>query len=98
MVINPDIGPPLHLKKLLEVLDRHSVAFIVIGGIAGVVYGSGYPTYDFDLLYDREEANLEGRAEALIELKVPLRGAPADLPFQVEAQTLAAGANFTFET
>ena len=98
MTLNPDIGPPLQLQKLLKVLSRHSVDFIVIGGIAGIVYGSAYPTYDFDLLYAREEANLERMAAALIELKVTLRGAPPDLPFQVEARTLAAGANFTFET
>jgi len=27
-----------------------------------------------------------------------LRGAPADLPFQVDARTLAAGCNFTFSS
>jgi predicted nucleotidyltransferase len=98
MAIDPDIGPSLGLRQLLEVLDRHSVDFIVIGGIAGVVYGSAYPTYDFDILYARNEKNLERMAAALKDLKVTLRNAPADLPFQVDGRTLAAGSNFTFET
>ncbi|MDQ3725002.1 MAG: hypothetical protein M3335_03770 [Actinomycetota bacterium] len=37
-------------------------------------------------------------AAALAELRVTLRGAPEDLPFQLDAQTLANGANFTFDT
>src|ERR1700748_3419108 len=87
-----------HLQQLLEVLDRHAVDFIVIGGIAGVVYGSAYPTYDFDVLYARDEQNLKRMAVALMELEVSLRGASPDLPFQPDARTLAAGNNFTFET
>ncbi len=94
----PNVAPSLQLQQLLEVLDRHAADFIVIGGIAGVVYGSAYPTYDFDVLYARDEQNLERMAAALMELEVSLRGAPPDLPFQPDARTLAAGNNFTFET
>ncbi len=95
---DPVIASSLQLRKLLEVLDRHAVDFIVIGGIAGVVHGSAYPTYDFDVLYARDEQNLERMAAALLELGVTLRGAPPDLPFQPDARTLAAESNFTFET
>jgi hypothetical protein len=95
---NPETAPSLQLRQLLEVLDRHAVDFIVIGGIAGVVHGSAYPTYDFDVLYARHEQNLERMAAALLELGVSLRGAPSDLPFHPDARTLAAGNNFTFET
>jgi predicted nucleotidyltransferase len=37
-------------------------------------------------------------ADALIEIHPTLRGAPADLPFRIDAESLALGANFTFET
>jgi len=37
-------------------------------------------------------------AAALRELGVTLRGAPPELPFQIDARTLANGANFTFES
>lgn len=98
MVTNPDLGPSLRLRELLEVLDRHAVDFIVIGGIAGIIHGSAYPTYDFDVLYARDEKNLERMAAALRDLHVTLRNAPPDLPFQIDARTLAAGCNFTFES
>jgi hypothetical protein len=91
-----DLGSSLQLRPLLELLDRHAVDFIVIGGIAGIVHGSAHPTFDFDVVYARDEQNLERMAAALAELGVTLRGAPADLPFQIDARTLAAGCNFTF--
>jgi predicted nucleotidyltransferase len=93
-----DLGIPLQAGKLLRALERNGVDFVVIGGLAGLVHGSAYPTYDLDVLYSREVANLDRLASALDEIGVRLRGAPPDLPFQVDARTLANGANFTFET
>jgi len=95
---NAELSPSLQLRPLLELLDRHSVDFIVIGGIAGIVHGSAYPTFDFDVVYARDEQNLKRMAAALTELGVTLRGAPPDLPFQPDARALAAGCNFTFES
>jgi hypothetical protein len=97
-VIDPDLGPSLKLRQLIEALDRHGVDFIVIGGIAGIIHGSAHPTYDFDVLYARDDKNLERMATMLSELHVTLANAPKDLPFQVDARTLAAGSNFTFES
>jgi hypothetical protein len=95
-------GEPTELSfkadKLLRVLDHNGVDFVVVGGIAGLVHGSAYPTYDLDVAYSRDRGNLERLAAALRELGVTLRGAPADLPFQFDAETLAKGANFTFDT
>jgi hypothetical protein len=91
-----ELSPSLRLQPLLELLDRHAVDFIVVGGIAGIVHGSAHPTFDFDVVYARDPQNLERMAAALIELGVTLRGAPPDLPFQPDARTLAAGCNFTF--
>jgi hypothetical protein len=97
-VIDPDLGAALKLRTLLETFDRHAVDFIVIGGVAGLIHGSALPTYDFDVLYARDDRNLERMAAALADLHVTLRGAPPDLPFQTDARTLAAGSNFTFES
>jgi hypothetical protein len=63
-----------------------------------VAHGSSYPTYDLDVAYARDRANLDRLVDALREIGVTLRGAPADLPFQLDAATLANGANFTFDT
>jgi hypothetical protein len=92
------LGAPLRLQHLLQVLDRHAVDVIVIGGIAGIVHGSAFTTFDFDALYARDEQNLERMAAALTDLRVTLRGAPPDLPFPLDARTLAAGCNFTFSS
>jgi hypothetical protein len=97
-VIDPDLGPSLKLRQLVEALDRHAVDFIVIGGIAGIIHGSAHPTYDFDVLYARDARNMERMAAVLQELDVTLVNATPDLPFQVDARTLAAGSNFTFES
>lgn len=83
---------------LLAALAEGDVDFVVIGGIAGGAHGSAYPTYDLDVAYGRDHENLERLARVLRSLGATLRGAPADLPFQLDAQTLAEGGNFTFDT
>jgi hypothetical protein len=86
------------LLALAELLDRHGVEFLVIGGQAAVLHGSPLPTFDVDLCYRRTAPNLERLAAALKEIRPTLRGAPPDLPFRLDARSLALGANFTFET
>jgi transcriptional regulator with XRE-family HTH domain len=90
--------PILEAGPLLDALDRNAVEFVVIGGVAGLAHGSAYPTYDLDIAYARNARNLERLAAALRGIGVTLRGAPDDLPFQVDATTLEAGMNFTFIT
>lgn len=96
--VGRDLGPPLRLAPLLQALDRHGVDFVIVGGVAGLAHGSSYPTYDLDVAYARDQANLERMAAALRELGVTLRNAPADLPFQLDPATLANGSNFNFES
>jgi hypothetical protein len=93
-----DSGKPLQPKPLLQALDRHGVDGVLVGGLAGLAHGSSYPTYDLDIAYSRDRSNLKRLVDALREIGVTLRGAPADLPFQLEVETLANGANFTFDT
>lgn len=96
--MNEELGRPLQLAPLLAALERHGVDFVIIGGVAGLVHGSAYPTYDLDVAYARNESNLRRLAAALGELEVSLRGAPPDLPFRADADALEAGANFTFDS
>jgi len=92
-------GPPdLEAHPLLKALVDHGVDFVLIGGMAGIARGSSHPTFDLDVAYGRDRANLERLAGALLELGVTLRGAPKDLPFTPDAPTLAGGANYTFDT
>jgi hypothetical protein len=82
----------------IEALADAGVDFVLIGGLAGIAHGSAYPTYDLDIMYSRDRDNLGRLAELLKDLGATLRGAPPDLPFLLDADTLEEGGNFTFET
>ena len=90
--------PEFQPRPLLQTLARHEVDFVLVGGLAGVARGSSYPTYDVDIAYARDPGNLERLAAALHELAATLRGAPPDVPFVLDAETLRQGAHFTFDT
>lgn len=82
----------------LRTLDHHGVAFVLIGGLAGRLAGSPSITNDTDVCYARDRPNLELLAAALVELHARLRGVEEDVPFLLDAKTLEAGQNFTFDT
>jgi hypothetical protein len=83
---------------LVAHLAHHEVRYVLIGGLAAVSLGSPVVTGDLDICYERSSDNFERLASALVELHATLRGAPADLPFRLDARTLAAGDAFTFST
>lgn len=95
----PDV-PELHLDDLIATLSRHRVRYIVIGGQAARAWGSPTVTRDFDAAYARDDDNLERLAAALRDLDARLRvpGVEEDLPFQLDAEALRRGFNFTFTT
>jgi hypothetical protein len=82
----------------LETLVNHRVRFVVIGGFGAQLRGSPSITGDTDVCYARDDGNLERMARALKELQASLRGAPKDVPFLLDAQTLERGDHFTFDT
>ena len=84
--------------SILRVLQSHDVEFIVRGGIAAAVLGSPSSTVDLDICYRRDPGNLERLAAALEEMGARLRGTDDDVPFLLEAKTLAAGDHFTLST
>jgi len=84
--------------RLLDVLCAGGVDFIIVGGFAGTLHGSGIPTRDLDVVYGRDGANI-GRIVAALAPHAPyLRGAPPGLPFQWDQRTVQAGLNFTLVT
>lgn len=86
------------LRVLLGTLVRYGVDFVVIGGMAGISHGSNYPSFDLDVIYAHDRANIARLVSALEEIGVQLRGAPEDVPFLLDARTIENGANFTFIT
>ena len=85
-------------RDLLETLVKADVRFVVIGGVALVLRGSTRLTVDLDISYARDSQNLERLVSALAPFHPHLRGAPVDLPFIWDAQTLRSGLNFTLKT
>jgi hypothetical protein len=82
---------------LVKLADA-GVDFVLIGGLAGQAHGSALLTFDLDIAYERSPENLRRLASVLQTLNARLRDAPEDLPFILDARTLAGGANFTFLT
>ena len=85
-------------KALLEALADAEVEFILVGGLAAIAHGSARLTQDIDIVYARDEGNLERLADALAPHGPYLRGAPPGLPFKWDVATLLHGLNFTLET
>ena len=65
----PD-GPPHDLPRLIEVLDRYEVEYLIVGGAAAYAYGAERPTDDADCVVRRERTNLDRLAGALRELRL----------------------------
>jgi predicted nucleotidyltransferase len=85
-------------EGLLRRLRDAEVQFIIVGGFAGTVLGSPRTTVDLDVVYARDDRNLERLVRALEPLSPYLRGAPPGLPFQFDVPTLQRGLNFTLVT
>jgi hypothetical protein len=90
--------PAFDPLRALQALHHHRVRFVVIGAFAGRLLGSPTVTRDLDICYARDRANLEALAAALQDLHARLRGVDDDLPFRLDARSLAAGDGFTFIT
>lgn len=67
-------------SSILDVLVRHEVDFILIGGAAAAAHGSPHMTQDVDVCPKMERANLERLAAALVELEAGIRAHGVDEP------------------
>jgi len=67
---------PLDLRELLAVLDRHDVAYTIIGGVAVQVHGHRRTTKELDIVPAPSTENFRRLAAALVELEAH----PRDLP------------------
>lgn len=60
--------PPFDPLGLLTTLDRHRVAYIVIGGLARVIQGTDELTRGVDIVPSTKSENLRKLSEALAEI------------------------------
>jgi hypothetical protein len=81
----------LDLARLLDVLHRHKVAYVLIGGLAAVYHGSPFPTEDVDITPQTDRVNLAHLACALTDLDARIRSQsePAGLPVPSDPAWLA---------
>ena len=77
---------------IVEVLRRHQVECVLIGGFAAYLQGSPIPTEDVDITPQEEPANLARLSAALTDLDARIRAEGVEpLPFRHDAESLAAG-------
>jgi hypothetical protein len=84
--------------RAFRVLQERGVRFVLIGGVAGRLWGSPSLTNDTDICYAADSGNLERLAGALRALDARLRDVDADMPFAIDAAMLASAQTFTFST
>jgi hypothetical protein len=63
----PDFG------VILEVLAKHEVDYIVVGGVCAVLLGAPVTTFDLDIVHSRSARNIEHLNAALEELEASYR-------------------------
>lgn len=87
--------PALDVARIIEVLNRHEVAYVVIGGVAAQAWSASLgvsikPTLDIDITPDVDAANMQRLSEALHELQAKVRSDadPTGLPFDHDGVSL----------
>jgi hypothetical protein len=91
---------PYRPDEILEVLERHLVLYVVIGGLAAELRGSPYVTRDVDVTPARTRENFMRLATALRELDAKLRIPDMDKPLEIplDERSFEQGTTWTFVT
>jgi len=91
---------PYRPADALEVLERHRVDYVVIGGLAAELRGSPYATRDVDVTPARNRANFKRLAAALQELEAKLRVPDLTEPLEVplDERSFDLGTTWTYVT
>ena len=89
-----------HVVAICEVLIGHGVEFVIIGGMAARLHGTGHATVDIDICPSTHDANLSNLSAALKELGARLRieGDPAGVPFDPHPDVLRQAETMTLIT
>jgi hypothetical protein len=85
------VPEPLDPLRLFTVLERHQVDYVLIGGLAAVLYGSAVVTNDADICPSRADNNLVRLAAALRDLHARVRSTsePDGVAFSCDPEMLA---------
>lgn len=77
-------------EKIIGVLDKHGVDYVLIGGLAATIHGSHHVTFDADVTPRADHANLARLSAALRELgaRVRVDGISDGLSFDHDSASL----------
>ena len=89
-----------HVAAICRVLIDHGVKFVIIGGVAARLHGTGHATIDIDICPSTDDANLSSLTAALQELGARLRveGHSDGVPFDPHADMLRQVTTMTLIT
>jgi hypothetical protein len=78
-------------RAIFDVLERHGVRYVVIGGVAAILHGAAHVTTDVDVVPQDARDNLERLSDTLKEIHARIRvsGEPDGVPFDLSAESLA---------
>jgi hypothetical protein len=85
-------------EQLIHLFAQTKLNFVVIGGMAAIIHGSAYNTYDLDICYERTQQNVKLLCLVLSKINARLRDLPDELSVTLEPSDVMAGLNFTLET
>jgi hypothetical protein len=82
----------------LRALAEGGVDFVLLGRVAGGVYGSSYGTFDLDIVCNREGENLERLPAVLNSFDATPCAGPSDGRFRLDPDLLQDGDHLTLST
>ena len=88
---------PVRFGELLRSLVEGDVEFIVVGGVAAVLEGAPVSTFDLDIVYSLDEANLLRLARVLQDLEA-IYVDPAGRSIAPDVDRLRAGGHHLLRT
>lgn len=82
--------PTFDAHRIVEILELHRVAYVLVGGFAAILYGSRRPTEDIDITPATSMDNLHRLSLSLRDLDARIRvaGIPDGLDFDTSAEAL----------
>lgn len=86
------------LNQILKVLAENQIDFMVIGGFAGVLYGSAMVTRDLDICMLITPAEVERLRSVLAPYNPVHRMTPQKVPFATEPRSLTGIKNIYLDT
>ncbi len=73
MPLKDEPRPDLRIDTIVEVLNRHGVEYVTVGGVGATLHGAERKTVDCDAVVNRANDNIERLAHALDELGAFMR-------------------------